>query len=118
VGGIGELVDTPSANRAPLAWTVPPCDSRQLADAVIGALDDPDERSRRAARARARARFRFDVSHMVESTLAVYNELLEGPHEVPAHQPVWLNYAVRTRRDISICAGTPLTACLHSSGKS
>jgi len=95
VGGIAELVPAPAtADRRPLAWTVPPRDSASLAQAIGAALDAPGDRATRAERARRRAVDHFTADRMVRQTLAVYRELVRpesgGPTSgavLPVHCP-------------------------------
>lgn len=78
-GGIPDLLGRDEQ----LAWTVPPDDAPALAQAILSALEDPAERTRRAERAYQKALHTFTVDHMVAGTLAVYEELL-GRHHEPA----------------------------------
>jgi glycosyltransferase involved in cell wall biosynthesis len=57
---------------------VPAGDSEALAGALKSLVDDPDTRHRMGVRGRARAEGEFGIDYVVESTLAVYCELLDG----------------------------------------
>jgi glycosyltransferase involved in cell wall biosynthesis len=83
----GELVPSPLAplptnlrsvpgegNR--VAWTVPPCNSAALAEAILRALASPQTCATMQERARRRAEELFAAECMVEVTLAVYREVL------------------------------------------
>jgi rhamnosyl/mannosyltransferase len=56
--------------------TVPPEDSRALAAAIKGLLDDPVERARLGAAARRRVEEHFTVELMAAGTLALYRALI------------------------------------------
>ena len=66
----------------PVAWLVPPRDPRALARAILHALDSPDQCAAMRRRALHRAEQRFTADQMVESTLAVYRELIAKPQAV------------------------------------
>jgi glycosyltransferase involved in cell wall biosynthesis len=74
-GGIPEVVDE---GRSGLL--VEPRDARQLADAILRLLRDPDLRGRMAATGYARVRERFTVDRMVADTAAVYSRIVAAPH--------------------------------------
>jgi glycosyltransferase involved in cell wall biosynthesis len=58
--------------------TVPPGDVEALASALGRLLDDPDLRARLGAQARDRALCDFTVERMVDDTVRVYEEVMEG----------------------------------------
>ncbi len=62
--------------RGPVAWTVPPCNSAALAEAILRALASPQTCATMQERARRRAEELFAAECMVEATLAVYREVL------------------------------------------
>ena len=64
---------------SPVAWLVPPRNPAALAQAILRALDSPEQCAamRRLAHERAEAHFTADC--MVEATLAVYRELIAKP---------------------------------------
>ena len=83
-GGIPDLIGPPPCRtgcqpvpREPVAWLVPPRDPRALARAILQALDSPDQCAAMRECACRRAEQRFTADQMVESTLAVYRELLD-----------------------------------------
>ncbi len=80
-GGIPDLTQSDDPQGEPLAWVVPPRDSGALAEAIIQALGDPAERSRRADRARRRAERLFTPERMVDAFLEVYREVQMAKHE-------------------------------------
>ena len=61
---------------------VPPRDAGALAAAIARLLDDPALRQRLGSAARAKALAEFDERIVIEQTLAVYRELLEGAGSV------------------------------------
>ncbi len=75
-GGIPDLTGSDDPHAEPVAWTVPPRDARALARAILEALHYPHERAAREARALARAERLFTAERMVDSTLALYREVL------------------------------------------
>jgi len=77
-GGIPELVGSGAPLSDPVAWTVPPRDPKALAAAVLSALDHPDQCAAFVAGARQRAEHLFTADRMVDATLQVYREVLEG----------------------------------------
>jgi glycosyltransferase involved in cell wall biosynthesis len=81
-GGTPELLCHEQPPDEPAAWLVPPADAHALAAAVREALASPQQRAECARRARERAEARFTVDRLVENTLAVYGELLEGRERV------------------------------------
>ncbi|MBU4270281.1 MAG: glycosyltransferase [Planctomycetes bacterium] len=72
----------PEESSEPVAWLVPPRDPRALARAILHALDSPDQCAAMRRRALHRAEQRFTADRMVESTLAVYRELIAKPQAV------------------------------------
>jgi len=76
-GGIPDLTASDDPHTDAVAWTVPPCDSRALALAILESLDSPQKRARLGEQARRRAERLFTARHMVDATLAVYRELLD-----------------------------------------
>jgi L-malate glycosyltransferase len=80
-GGIPDLVgsDEPGTGEGHFAWTVPPCDSIRLADAILLALASPNECAAMQQRACRRAEQLFTADCMVEATLAVYREIVVEP---------------------------------------
>ena len=77
-GGIPELTGSGDRPEERLAWTVPPSNPRALTEAILAALDSPRERLEWPDRARRRAEQLFTAERMVEATLQVYLEVLEG----------------------------------------
>lgn len=76
-GGLAELLG-PMANEAePVAWTVPPRDPSRLCQAIVEAMDCPDEARRRVDRAERRARRYFTNDCMCDRTLETYYDVLE-----------------------------------------
>lgn len=75
-GGVPDVTGCYEPRSEPTAWVVPPRDSLSLAEAIIEALDTPNERARRADCARQRAERLFTPERMVEASLAVYREAL------------------------------------------
>jgi len=73
-GGIPDLVGGEPGAEA-VAWTVPPCDSMKLGEAILQAIASPDKCAAMQQRACRRAEQRFTADHMVEATLAVYREV-------------------------------------------
>ena len=71
VGGLPELIEDERSG-----LLVPPADVAAFAHAVARLVESAPLRAALAARGRERARD-FDVSHMVEGTLRVYERLLE-----------------------------------------
>jgi glycosyltransferase involved in cell wall biosynthesis len=91
IGGLGETL-MPAAT----GWLVPPDNPAELARALELALALPDDaRARLAVRARRLVQRRFSIERMVESTAAVYRELLgaaapasaDAPARVPGGEP-------------------------------
>ncbi len=66
----------------PVAWLVPPRDPQALTQAILHALDSPDQCAAMRRRALHRAEQQFTADQMVESTLAVYRELIAKPQAV------------------------------------
>ena len=77
-GGIPDLVGPNDADGGPVAWLAPPRDPPALAEAIIRALSSPEQAAAMRERARLRAERLFTADRMVEATLAVYREVLEG----------------------------------------
>lgn len=77
-GGIPEVLGKTSAESESTAWSVPPRDARALAEAILAALNSPEERALRQCRAQNRAKELFVADRMVEATLQVYRELAAG----------------------------------------
>lgn len=77
-GGIGDLVGNENADQPAVAWTVPPGDPQALAAAILEALDDHALRADRVERARRRVLDCFTADRMVDTTHAVYREVLNG----------------------------------------
>jgi len=75
-GGICDVTGDPKRDGPPAAWTVPPGDPEALGAAILEALSHPRLRADRAQCAHRRVLDRFTDDHMVDSTLAVYGELL------------------------------------------
>ena len=76
-GGIPDLVDATEAG-GPVAWLCPPREPDPLAEAILAALADSDERCRRGQRARLRALRHFTADAMVEATVAAYRRIATG----------------------------------------
>jgi len=77
-GGIPDLVGRRAndADADAVAWLVPPGDSAALAEAVLDALQSPQQCARHEKNARERAERLFTAAAMVEATLDVYREAL------------------------------------------
>jgi L-malate glycosyltransferase len=75
-GGIPDLVGSAGVGGGEVAWTVPPRDSKALAEAILRAVASPEECARMQKLARRRAEERFTADSMVEATLAVYREIV------------------------------------------
>jgi glycosyltransferase involved in cell wall biosynthesis len=73
VGGAREIVV-----EGETGLIVPPRDSAALARAVAELLDDPERRRSMGERGEERVRREFSRERLVEKTLAVYREVLEG----------------------------------------
>jgi glycosyltransferase involved in cell wall biosynthesis len=58
-------------------WLVPPDDMDALADAIVEAVDSPEERRRRGARARAAAIERYSGASMAGSVATAFDSALE-----------------------------------------
>ncbi len=74
----------------PCAWTVPPDNLDRLASALAAALDDPEERSRRASAAAKRFDHHFAAAPMGEAMAALYAATLASAHlptRFPEHLP-------------------------------
>ena len=76
VGGIPEIV-TDGADGV----LVPPAESRALAEAIAGLLDDPKRRARMAGAGRDKVRDRFRFEDMVRAYEAIYEEMDRGARE-------------------------------------
>jgi glycosyltransferase involved in cell wall biosynthesis len=74
-GGISDLVGSDEPGAEPVAWTVPPCDSVRLVEAILRALASPDECAAMRQRACQRAERLFTADQMVEATLEVYQNV-------------------------------------------
>jgi glycosyltransferase involved in cell wall biosynthesis len=72
-GGAGRIVIEGETGRL-----VPPGDGCALAAAIVDLARDRDKRIRMGALGRTRVETEFSVERMVERTLALYDELLEG----------------------------------------
>ena len=72
VGGIPEIYGPLSDH------LVPPDDSAALAQAIAQALDDPQAAADLADKLRERVAAEFTIEHMVDSTLAAYQEALQS----------------------------------------
>jgi glycosyltransferase involved in cell wall biosynthesis len=59
-------------------WLVPPDDEEAMTDALVAAVNDPDERRRRGEAAYEVARERYSWPSLVESLTAVYDEVRAG----------------------------------------
>jgi glycosyltransferase involved in cell wall biosynthesis len=81
-GGIADAIglDLP---HGPVAFTARPCDPESLAEAIVLALRSSDS-AELTERAFVRASENFTHRHMVESTLAVYRELLPAARRCAA----------------------------------
>jgi L-malate glycosyltransferase len=77
-GGIPDLLSGDQSGAGPVAWTVPPRDSKALAAAILRALASPEECAPMQKQARRRAEEHFTADSMVENTLAVYREIACG----------------------------------------
>ncbi|MFH1923208.1 MAG: glycosyltransferase, partial [Planctomycetota bacterium] len=77
-GGIPDLTGSDDPDSEPVAWTVPPRDPQALAEAILHALDSPDQCAMLQQQARRRAEQLFTATRMIEATLSVYRELLDG----------------------------------------
>lgn len=75
-GGIPDATGALDPYQPPTAWSVPAKDAPALARAIDEALRLPEERRLRASRAAARAQELFTAERMIESTLAVYREMV------------------------------------------
>lgn len=71
VGGVGEIIQD-GVN----GLLVPPSDPEKLAEAMLYMLAHPDEARRMGDEGSKRAGY-FDTQHMVDRTVALYNELLQ-----------------------------------------
>jgi len=81
VGGNKEAIAVPQEG-----WLAPPGDQTALTAALTEALEDPEQRHKRAARAKAHVDTAFTLEAMVEQTFTLYQELVrsaqkeEGTH--------------------------------------
>jgi glycosyltransferase involved in cell wall biosynthesis len=73
VGGVGELVEDGQTG-----FLAPAGDADALASRLGALLADPQLRAEMGARGRARVEKEFSVERMVEGTVAVYRELVDG----------------------------------------
>ncbi len=76
-GGIPDLLGSHDPSELPLAWMVPPRDPARLAEAIVEALQSPEECATRSRGARRRAERLFTADGMIEATLAAYRNLLQ-----------------------------------------
>lgn len=73
-GGIPEMLRDDAGREC--GWLAAPRDGDSLAEAMLTALGDPEERRRRIERASAWAACEFSARQMAERTLGAYEELL------------------------------------------
>ena len=73
VGGIPELIDD-----GVHGLLVPPADVTALSDALTELLQSEDRRRSLGEAGQARVRAEFEVGRMVDGTLGVYRQVLEG----------------------------------------
>jgi glycosyltransferase involved in cell wall biosynthesis len=82
-GGIPEVVEDGETGRL-----VPPRDHAAMAQAILAALADDEQRRRMGEAGLARVQKRFTVERMVAETAAVYGRVADRPHaEDTAHHP-------------------------------
>lgn len=72
VGGVPELVSDPDCG-----WLVPPRDPDALSDAILDALEAPEDRRARAVLARDRVKRKFSLEACTRAHLEVYHEAFE-----------------------------------------
>ena len=73
--GPAEIVD---ARARPAGWSSPTTTATALADALVEAVNDPEERRRRGVRAREVALERYAWPSLAERVAAVYETALRG----------------------------------------
>lgn len=83
-GGPPSFINTEPAR--PTGWLVEPDDEAQLADALVEAVNRPDERRRRGERSLAVARARFSWAGLVPRFEAVYDEVRSGGADAPTER--------------------------------
>jgi L-malate glycosyltransferase len=76
-GGIPDLVGSDEPGTERVAWTVPPCDSMRLAEAILRALASPGECAAMQQRACRRAEQLFTAECMVDATLKMYRGVMK-----------------------------------------
>jgi glycosyltransferase involved in cell wall biosynthesis len=62
-------------------WLVPPDDEDALADALVEAVNDPEERRRRGEAAYESSRARYSWPALAEEVAKVYEDVVEGRPE-------------------------------------
>ena len=77
-GGIPEVLGSTSTNDPSVARLVPPRDPHALAAVIIDSLNNSAGRQSDVDRAEIRAQRSFPADQMVEKTLAVYEDVLQG----------------------------------------
>ncbi len=75
-GGPPSFINTDPAR--PTGWLIDPDDEVQLADALVEAVNRPDERRRRGQRSLVLARHRFSWTSLASQYDAIYEELRRG----------------------------------------
>lgn len=76
-GGVTEIVE-PDGAVSPLGWLVPPSDHRELAEAILEALDHPDLALSRAEAARTSALERFPIERTAATVSEVWRSVGRG----------------------------------------
>jgi glycosyltransferase involved in cell wall biosynthesis len=78
VGGLPDVV-----RDGETGWLVPPHRPRQLADAIIEVISQPEEARRRAMRGQSLIRESFDIRHTARQIKTIYTELLATTNIMP-----------------------------------
>lgn len=75
-GGIPDLMAETFERESPVGWTTDTKDPASLAQAILQAIDSPDECAMRCDRACVRASRLFTADHMIDRTIEVYRQQL------------------------------------------
>jgi glycosyltransferase involved in cell wall biosynthesis len=62
----------------PDGWLVPPDDEQALADAIVHAIDDPEERAQRGANAARHVREAYSWTRLAERCTGVYEQVIDA----------------------------------------